>query len=370
MKSFRVVPQIHMLESVAEFAKEFQLGKQDLILTNQYIYEPYFGELSLECEVIYQENFGQGEPSDDMVDAICAEIQNSPSRIIAIGGGTIIDIAKVLALKNLSPLINLYDGITKIEKEKELVIVPTTCGTGSEVTNVAVFSLHAKGTKKGLADDQLYAHHAVLIPELLKGLPFKVFMTSSVDALIHAVESTLSPKSNDMTRLLSYKAIEIILNGYKDIVKNGEDARFPLLGQFLLASNYAGIAFGNAGCAAVHALSYPIGSTFHVPHGKSNYSVFTNVLRAYIKQKRDGEIAVFIQYLAKILKCEESKALAELETILNQLLPKKPLHEYGMKESQISEFTESVIENQQRLLANNFVFLDYDHLKEIYQEAF
>ena len=160
------------------------------------------------------------------------------------------------------------------------------------------------------------------------------------------------------------------MNGYKDIVKNGEDARFPLLGQFLLASNYAGIAFGNAGCAAVHALSYPIGSTFHVPHGKSNYSVFTNVLRAYIKQKRDGEIAVFIQYLAKILKCEESKALAELETILNQLLPKKPLHEYGMKESQISEFTESVIENQQRLLANNFVFLDYDHLKEIYQEAF
>ena len=82
-----------------------------------------------------------------------------------------------------------------------------------------------------------------MIPELLGGLPFKFFAASSIDALIHAVESSLSPKGNEMTRLFGYKAIEMILNGYKIIAEKGEEARIPLLSDFLTASNYAGIAF-------------------------------------------------------------------------------------------------------------------------------
>ena len=113
----------------------------------------------------------------------------------------------------------------------------------------AILALNKKGTKKGLAVDEMYADSAVLIPELLGGLPFKFFAASSIDALIHAVESSLSPKGNEMTRLFGYKAIEMILNGYKIIAEKGEEARIPLLSDFLTASNYAGIAFGNAGCA-------------------------------------------------------------------------------------------------------------------------
>ena len=81
------------------------------------------------------------------------------------------------------------------------------------------------------------------------GLPFPVFAASSIDALVHAVESALSPKATPYTRLFSYKAIEMILRGYQQIVKNGREARIPLLPEFLTASNFAGIAFGTAGCA-------------------------------------------------------------------------------------------------------------------------
>lgn len=370
MKQLMIKPSIYKYATAKEFAEAFNLGKGDLVITNEYIYQPYFGALNLECDVIYQEKYGSGEPSDDMVEAIYADIKGEHKRIVAIGGGTVIDISKIYALKNVSPILDLYDGKAEIVKNKELVLVPTTCGTGSEVTNISILALNSRGTKKGLATDQLYADSAVLVPELLNGLPFRFFATSSIDALIHAVESSLSPKGNDITRLFGYKAIEMILSGYKKIAEEGPDARLPLLDDFLTASLYAGIAFGNAGCAAVHAMSYPLGGTFHVAHGESNYAMFTGVMNNYMEIKQDGEIAKLNAFIANILGCEVADVYPELEKLLNNLIPKKALHEYGMTEAQIEEFADSVLANQQRLLANNFVPLDRDRLIKIYRELY
>ena len=119
----------------------------------------------------------------------------------------------------------------------------------------------------------MYAESAVLIPELLEGLPFGVFATSSIDALVHAVESSLSPKATAYTKLFGYKAIEMIIKGYQKVVKEGKEVLPGLMSDFLIASNYAGIAFGTAGCAAVHATSYPLGGKYHVAHGESNRCV-------------------------------------------------------------------------------------------------
>ena len=370
MKQLAVKPEIHKFEAAKEFAEAFKLGKDDLVITNEYIYKPFFGALNLPCATLFQEKYGAGEPSDDMVEAMYKDVHGSYKRIIAIGGGTVIDISKFFSLKHTSPVLDLYDGKQEIVKGKELIIVPTTCGTGSEVTNIAVLSLNARGTKKGLAHDEMYGDYAVLIPELLKDLPFKFFATSSIDALVHAVESSLSPKATESTKLFGYKAIEMILKGYKEIEKNGHDARIPLLSDFLLASNYAGIAFSIAGCAAVHAMSYPIGATFHVAHGESNYAMFTGVLKNYLEIKKDGEIAKLNRFMADILGCDTAHVYDALEKLLNCLLKKKPLHEYGMKKEQIAEFADSVIANQQRLMANNFVFLDRDWLIKIYTELF
>ena len=372
MQQLLIRPTIHKFDTAKEFAEGFSLGKGDLILTNQYIYEPYFGSLGLSCDVIYQEKYGSGEPSDDMAEAIYADIyapgKEAPKRIIAIGGGTILDLAKLYALKQTSPILDLYDGRIPVEKDKKLILVPTTCGTGSEMTNISILALNSRGTKKGLANDQMYADDAVLIPQLLEGLPDYVFSTSSIDALIHAIESSLSPKGNVYTKMFGYRAIEMIINGYKVIRDQGMEARKPLLADFMLASNYAGIAFGNAGCAAVHALSYPLGATYHVAHGESNYAMFTGVMKNYMELKTDGEIAVLNRFLADLLECPVRYVYEELEKLLNVLIPKKALHEYGVTEAQLSEFADSVMENQGRLMANNFMPLDRERVYKIYRE--
>ena len=236
MKMLSIKPTIYKFKTAEEFAAEFKIGVGDLVITNEYIYQPFFGKLNLGCDVLYQEKYGAGEPSDDMAEAMYKDIKGDHKRVIAIGGGTVIDISKLFALKTVSPILDLYDGKTEIVKDKELVLVPTTCGTGSEVTNIAILALNSRGTKKGLAVDEMYADSAVLVPELLNGLPFRFFATSSIDALIHAVESSLSPKGNEMTRMFGYKAIDMILHGYKKIAADGPEARMPLLEDFLMAS--------------------------------------------------------------------------------------------------------------------------------------
>ncbi len=370
MRELSVRPEIYRYDTVREFVRDFHLGEGDLIITNEYIYHPYMDALGLSCDVIFQEKYGSGEPTDEMAEAIYSNVKEYHRRIIAIGGGTVIDLSKLFALRTVSPVADLYDGKIVPDKDKELILVPTTCGTGSEVTNIAILALLARGTKKGLASNAMYADAAVLIPEFLESLPFSVFATSSIDALVHAVESSLSPNGNPTTRMFGYRAIDMIINGYRKIAQEGRDAVKPLLADFLLASNYAGIAFGNAGCAAVHALSYPLGATYHVPHGESNYAMFTGVMKNYMEIKKDGEIAVINQYLADRLGCPTDSVYDELEKLLNNILEKKPLHEYGMRKEDIEWFADSVLENQQRLLANNFVPLDRARIIKIYSELF
>lgn len=370
MREIMLRPTIYKYDTTREFVDEFAVGKGDLVITNEYIFKPYFGQMNLDCDIIFQEKYGAGEPSDDMVEAIYKDIRGEHKRIIAVGGGTVIDIAKLFALKKISPVLDLYDGKITPVKDKELILIPTTCGTGSEVTNISILALNSRGTKKGLAVDEMYADCAVLIPELLEGLPFGVFATSSIDALVHAVESSLSPKGNETTRLLGYRAIEMILKGYLEIAENGKEARIPLLDRFLMASNYAGIAFGNAGCAAVHALSYPLGATYHVAHGEANYAMFTGVMKNYMELKTDGEIQALNEYMACILGCDTDCVYEELENLLSHIVQKKPLKAYGMKEEEIESFADSVLENQQRLLANNFVPLDRDRIIKIYRELY
>ncbi|PXV87798.1 4-hydroxybutyrate dehydrogenase [Lachnotalea glycerini] len=363
--------QISYFNTCSEFAKEFNLGSQDLVLTNEYIYQPYFGHLGLNISTIFQEEYGAGEPTDIMVDAIIKKADKmNCKRIIAIGGGTVIDIAKVLAVSAGESLDSLYANPKNIKKKYQLVILPTTCGTGSEVTNISIINRTRLGTKVGLVSPHMYADHAVLVPELLTGLPFSVFATSSIDALVHAVESSLSPKATSYTKLFGYQAIEMILKGYQVIAADGKEARLPLMKDFLIASNYAGIAFGTAGCAAVHATSYPLGGTYHVAHGESNYAMFTGVLKNYMEIRQDGEIAVLNQILSRLLGCDIHVVYDKLDELLSTIIPKKPLHEYGVKPEDLQIFTKSVMEQQSRLMANNFVPLNEKRVLKIYQELY
>ncbi len=374
MQALKVVPTIHYFDTFKEFQSEFNLGKGDILVTNQWMYDPYVKPLNLDVPVIFQEKYGKGEPSDEMIDAMKKDMdQYDYSRIVAFGGGTIVDICKILALKTPDQSVKLFTGEVPPVKDKELIVVPTTCGTGSEVTNVAIAELKSLKTKKGIAVEETFADVAVLIPEPLEGLPDYVFSTSSVDALIHAIESYLSPKASPLTEMYSLKAIEMIMGGYKEIQENGgnsAEVRKPMLKDFLLASCYGGIAFGNAGCAAVHALSYSIGAAFHVPHGEANYQFFTEVFKMYMRKDPDGKIKLANEIFANALGCSVEDCYEELDKFLGKFLPKKQLREYGMTEAQIDEFTQSTIANQQRLLGNNYAFLEEEDIREIFANLY
>lgn len=368
MKAMRIVPVIHVFDTFREFSEEFSLGSRDLVITNEWLYTPFIAPLDLEVNVIFQEKFGSGEPSDEMIDAIAAQMRKYDfDRVIAFGGGTVIDISKILALDVPEHSLDLFQGVKAPVKKKELILIPTTCGTGSEVTNVAVAELKSLHTKKGLQVDAMYGDQAVLIPETLRGLPYKFFLTSSIDALIHAVEGCLAPTATEFVDLFAMQAIRMIMNGYKDIVANGPDARRNHLREFAIAATYGGIAFGNTGTAAVHAMSYSIGGAFHVPHGEANYQFFTETFKVYMKKAPAGKIARVNRIFAEILGVDpQGDIYGALGQFLDQLIPRKPLREYGMTQAQIDEFTDSTIENQQRLLKNNYVFLDRDEIRAIF----
>jgi 4-hydroxybutyrate dehydrogenase len=228
-----------------------------------------------------------------------------------------------------------------------------------------------KQTKLGLGVDEMYADQVVLIPELVKGLPYKFFVFSSIDALIHGFESFVAPKSNCYTELFGVRAINLILNGYLKMVRDGENSRFDIIEDFLVASNYAGIAFGNTGVGAVHALSYPLGGNYHVPHGEANYQFFVEVFETYQRLKPEGKIQKLTTILAQALQLEEDDAVFEqLEAILNKLLPKKRLRDYGMKATEIETFSVSVLEKQQRLLVNNYTPFTKETIMDIYRKLY
>lgn len=372
LKQFSMKPSIIQFETCKDFCSHFHIGKGDLIFTSKRCYENYFKTNTADAIVLLRGNYGSGEPSDEMVEAIYQDIKNlSYERVFAIGGGTIIDVAKLFALEKFSPVPDLfYHKTIEPKQTKELIIVPTTCGTGSEVTNISILELKSYHTKLGLAHESLFPHYAVLIPELLNDLPLSFFATSSIDALVHAAESYLSPKATAFSQLFSIEAIKIILNGYKKLETEGIDTRFSLNHEFLLASTYAGIAFGNAGTGAVHAMSYPLGANYHIAHGEANYAIFTGVFKTYQKKNPNGTIKKLNTILADILECERSIVYEELEQLLNLLLPKKSLSSYGVRKEELKDFTENVMTKQGRLTANNYVLLDENEIYHIYLDLF
>lgn len=142
---FSLNSKIVEFKNFEEFNKNFSLGKKDLILTNEFIYNPYLKKYNLECNVIFQEKYGNGEPTDTMIDAILKDTADKDiDRVIAIGGGTVIDISKIIILRNDGKSADLFMKKIDIVKEKELVVIPTTCGTGSEVTNISIAFLEKK----------------------------------------------------------------------------------------------------------------------------------------------------------------------------------------------------------------------------------
>lgn len=378
MKGFSIKTEIEEFDTFEQFAKDAGLDADDLVLCGEHTYDKYIAGLKLGVQTLFREKYGKGEPTDAMVDAILDELRNKKyDRIIAVGGGTVIDIAKVVAVAGPSDKVDdLYNNVGHLNKYHPLIIVPTTCGTGSEVTNISVINRISKGVKMGLADPAMLADESVMITNLLDSLPYKVFATSSIDAMVHSVESFLSPNGCSISRLFSTEALKTIITCWS---KAGTEAEAKDCGaagwkdyaaDFLKASNWAGLGFGYAGCAAVHATAYPLGSVYHISHGRSNQLMFKDVMKKYKEIKPVGRINDLENIIADSLGTEPSDALDALYKLMDKVLKKVPLREFGVKESDLPVFAADVIKTQQRLLKNNYVELSEEQILDIYRAAF
>lgn len=370
MKLLSLCSSLYQFDTCKDFVENYNINEKDLIITCSYVYNDFFKDFDLKAQVVFQDDFGAGEPTDEMIEKMINSINFSYNRIFGIGGGTVMDISKLFALEQLTPLVDLFTGKFEPEKKCPLILIPTTCGTGSEVTNVSIVGFLSLDTKLRLAIDQLYADDAVFIPELISHLPASVFATSSIDALIHAIESSLSPLATPYSEVFGHKAIEMIIDSYIQIKNKGFQVLDSLLDTFLIASNFAGIAFGKAGCGAVHALSYPLSGKYHVAHGEANYALLTSVLKKYSEKQCSSKYDDVIEILAKALDCNKDKVTEELDNLLSAILPKKPLQEYGTVQRDIEPFADSVLTYQQVIMSHNPTVLSKQDIIEIYNDCF
>lgn len=373
MRGFSIKTEIEEYDTFEEYAKEAQLGADDLVLCGEHTYDDYVAPLSLTVQTLFREKYGKGEPTDGMVDAILDDLRDKKySRIIAIGGGTVIDIAKAVVVAGPTDKVDdLYDKAAQLKAYHELVIIPTTCGTGSEVTSISVINRIKKGIKMGLASSAMLPAKAVMITNMLDSLPYKVFATSSIDAMVHSVESYLSPNACTISRIFSKEALITIIKSWKKSVEAGGcEAWKEYAADFLKASNWAGLGFGYGGCAAVHATAYPLGSVYHIPHGQSNQLMFRAVMEKYKELQPVGRINELESIIAQALKTDDTGALNALYELMDEVLKAQPLRELGVKEDDLPEFAHNVIETQQRLLKNNYVQLTETQLLEVYKSAY
>jgi alcohol dehydrogenase class IV len=212
--------------------------------------------------------------------AASAARQAAATGVIGLGGGSPMDVAKLAALlaRSGETLEGAYGVALAKGPRLPLVLAPTTSGTGSEVTPIAIVTT-GEAEKKGVVSALLLPDLAVLDPELTLGLPASVTAATGIDAMVHAIEAytSASANNNPLSQALARLALAKLAGAIERAVADGADR--TARGDMLLGSMLAGQAFANSPVAAVHALAYPIGGIFHVPHGLSNALVLPHVLR-------------------------------------------------------------------------------------------
>ncbi len=235
-------------------------------------------------------------PETVVMDAVRIAQEFACDGVIGFGGGSSMDVAKLLAvlIKGEQALADIY-GVDQITGGRlPLIQVPTTAGTGSEATMVSIITT-GETTKAGVVSRTLLADKIILDAALTTGLPAAVTAATGIDAMVHAIEAFTSKRlKNPMSDMLAREALRLMADNIETAVKQGDnlEARSAML----LGAMLAGQAFANAPVAAVHALAYPLGGNYHIPHGLSNSLVLPHVLRFNAPQAGElyAELAAII----------------------------------------------------------------------------
>lgn len=296
------------------------------------------------------------------------------SLIVGIGGGSALDLAKLAAVfldndGDVKDYLNLSGSRTVQHKGVPKILIPTTSGTGAEVTNISVLAL--EHTKDVISHDHLIADVAIVDPQLTVSVPPKVTAATGADALTHAIEAYISVNANHYSDGLALQAISLISKSLRTAVADGANQQARI--DMAYGSYLAGLSFFNAGVGAIHALAYPLGGQFHIPHGDSNAVLIPYVMN-YIRNtcfKKMGDIFSAMGGNVTRISPEEAsvKCIFSLIDLLKDIGIPNTLAGFGVPLSALEQLTTDGIK-QKRLLARCPMPLTEKDIYNIYTTAF
>jgi alcohol dehydrogenase class IV len=380
--TFSTAPKLHFgrgaLSDLVAVAGEM-IGRRCLIVTDQGLLATGIvasAQNALAQHQIHSDLFAEVEadPSEATVLAAVRQAKaQKPDCVIGLGGGSSLDVAKLVAYLAASDenIEEIY-GVGQAKGARlPLVLVPTTAGTGSEVTPISIVTTGAN-EKMGVVSPVLLPDLALLDPELTIGLPPSITAATGIDAMVHAIEAyaSASPNNNPISKTLALEALRLIGASLHTGVSDG--GNIGARSQLMLGSMLAGQAFANAPVAAVHALAYPIGGHFKVPHGLSNALVLPHVLRfnsvTSASAYAQTAIAAFPE-LATVPDSDRALAFCEELSALSQKcgLPQR-LRDVGIDQDSIPLLARDA-SKQTRLLVNNPRELSEHDIFQIYEAA-
>ncbi len=316
----------------------------------------------------------EADPPEATVQAAVAQARaESVDGVIGFGGGSSLDTAKLVALLACTSqqLDDVY-GIGRAHGPRlPLIQVPTTAGTGSEVTPIAIVTTPSN-EKVGVVSSLLYPDLALLDATLTLALPPRVTAMTGIDAMVHAIEAyTSRHRKNVVSDSLAVRALALLSDNLRRVLQQGGDldARRAMLQGSMLA----GMAFANAPVAAVHALSYPIGGHFHVPHGHSNALVLMPVLQFNLPAAHAlyGELASSLRRDGRP-SCAQHTGDAfvrAMDELVGDLGIERRLRDVGVRETDLETLAIDAMKVQ-RLLVNNPREVTLDDARALYRQAF
>ncbi|MDF9845381.1 MULTISPECIES: iron-containing alcohol dehydrogenase [unclassified Paenibacillus] len=293
--------------------------------------------------------------------------------IIAVGGGSVMDVAKLASIlaTDAYTVKDLLDNPLLAQKQVPSLMIPTTAGTGSEATPNSIVAVPEQELKVGIVNPAMIADYVILDGRLIKKLPKHIAAATGVDALCHAIECFTSAKANPFSDTFALEGLDLIMNNVIEACTNPE--ALEAKNKMLLGSFYAGVAITSSGTTAVHALSYPLGGKYHIPHGVSNAILLTPVMRfnepaiqehlarAYDRVVKDGN--------RELSAAEKSRfIISELERIVAVLEIPTSLKTFNVPESDLEGLVEAGMQVT-RLLVNNMREVTPDDARKIYMEV-
>lgn len=380
---FQTVPNIIAgLGTIRELHQILQKGKyvRVLLVTDQGMIAQNLHE-----EVLYIINEAgldyaiyadvQADPPEHIIaDAISFARQEQIDVVIGFGGGSSLDVAKIIAVLShpqQTQCLNELYGIDQVEGPRlPLILIPTTAGTGSEVTPISIVTT-GETTKTGIVSPLLFADIAILDASFTRGLPKHITAATGIDAMVHAIEAYTSKiKKNPYSDMLAKQALKLLNDNLTRALDDGDDLEARQ--NMLVGSMLAGQAFANAPVGAVHALAYPLGGHFHLSHGHSNAIVLTEVLKfnAPAAKQKYAELMTWLDPHSK--GCHDGLTDLFIDHFNNHLqrsgLPLK-LAQLDIPEHMLMILAEDAMK-QTRLLQNNPRDMTVEDALQIYQAIY